>query len=126
MAQPPIHTLETQAKLALGKVSPELAWEQVRAQVAYVAEEQYRAGQALAEHEELPIDLPNLQEVLGLMNPVQGVNLLAYSNPDLDMRDLMHEPALQVFKAVLNLMNCDRRADAGSQWNMATGNQAKH
>lgn len=108
------YNLETEARLALGKVSPELAWEQVRAQVAYVAEEQSQAGQDLAEHEGLPIDLPNLREVLGLFNPVRGINLLVYSNPDLDLRDLPKQPALQVFKAVLNLMNCDRYQATGS------------
>ena len=108
------YRLETEARLALGKVSPELAWEQVRAQVAYVAEEQSAAGLALAEHEELPIDLPNLLEVMGLINPVRAINLLVYSRPDLELRNVPSQPALQVFKAVLNLMNSDRWAAAGS------------
>ena len=119
MTQPRKDSLELPAKLALGKVSPQLAWEQVRAQVAYVAEEQYRAGQDLAVHEELPIDLPNLLEVLGLINPIRAINLLVYSNPDLELRDIMSQPALQIFKAVLNLMNSDRWAASGSQQNLA-------
>lgn len=108
------YTLETKARLALGKVSPELAWGQVRAQVAYVAEEQSQAGQELLDREELGIDLFNLREVLGLFNPVRGINLLVYSNPDLSLRDLMHQPALQVLKAVLNLTDCDRYQPTGS------------
>jgi hypothetical protein len=90
------YVLEREAEAVLGKVSPELTWEQVRAQVDSVAELYSRAGENLLAHEGLEIDLFGLQEVLGLFNPVRGINLLVYSNPDLDLRDLMSQPALQV------------------------------
>lgn len=124
MSQRRKYVLEPEAKLALGKVSPELAWLQVRAQMDSVAELYSQAGEELLDYEGLEIDLFNLQELLGLMNPVQAINLLVYSNPDLDLRDLPKQPALQVLKAVLNLLNCDRRQPTGS-WNMATSNPAK-
>jgi hypothetical protein len=60
------------------------------------------------------------------MNPVKAMNLLVDSNPDLELRDLMSQPALQVFKAVLKLMTCPQRMEAGSQRNLAPGSQAKH
>ena len=37
----------------------------------------------------------------------------------MELRDIPSQPALQVFKAVLSLMTCDRYQATGSQKNLA-------
>lgn len=108
------YRLEPEALTRLGKLSPQLAWEQVRAAASTVAEQYSRAGADLLKQANLEIDLPGLLEVLGLFNPVRALNLLAYANPHLDLRNLPQQAPLQVLKAVLNLMSCDRYLATGS------------
>jgi hypothetical protein len=48
MAQRRKYVLEPEARLALGKDSPEPAWQQVRDQMSYAVEYQHRAGPELA------------------------------------------------------------------------------
>ena len=113
MSQPTVqdlkYRLDPPAKFALGKVTPQLAWEQVQALVAQCLEEYYQAAEELRQRMGLAVDLRNLQEVLGITNPVRGINNLHYSNPDLNLKALPEQPPLEVLQAVLKmLLNSDR------------------
>jgi hypothetical protein len=52
--RPGEYVLEPEARRALGKVSPELAWERVRAQVASAVELYYQAAAELLKVENYP------------------------------------------------------------------------
>lgn len=98
------HALEAEARQALGKVSPELAWAQVQAHLNQCVEEYYQAAEELRLRYNLPVDLRSLQEVLADFNPVRGVNELHYSTPNLPLNDLMNQPPLKVLEAVLRML----------------------
>jgi uncharacterized protein YfaS (alpha-2-macroglobulin family) len=102
-------SLDPEAKQALGSVSPELAWLQVRTLVSQAVEKDLRKAENLRQTANYPVDLTNLLEVLGAFNPVRGVNLLHESNPTLNLQDLMKQSPLAVLNAVLKtLMTNDR------------------
>ena len=105
------YQLEPEAEAALGKVSPELAWLQVRTMVEQCREEY--CGASLEVCERLTwspeLDLTDLSEVLGNWNPVRALNHVVESNPELDYQELMSEPPLKVLEAVLKtLLTNDR------------------
>lgn len=101
--------LDPEAHRALGSLSPKLAWEQVQTMVAQCLEEYYRASADLLEQQNLPIDLRNLQEVLGVTDPVRGINNLHYANPDLPLQELPNLPPLDVLKAVSKMLTSSDR-----------------
>lgn len=99
----PKYRLTRQAKKALGKVSPELAWLQVGTMVAHVQEQYEEAGEELCRINDLGEDLWNLLEWLGNMDPVKGLNLLNNQVPDLNLRGIPHQAPLSVLEAVLKM-----------------------
>jgi hypothetical protein len=113
MSQPTVqdrkYRLDPPAEFALGKVTPKLAWEQVQALVAQCLEEYYQAAEELRQRMNYPVDLRNLQEVLGITDPVRGINNLVYANPDLDLKNLPDQPPLEVLQAVLKMLTSSDR-----------------
>lgn len=97
---------------ALGKVSPELAWQQVLAQLAQSRDEYGSASQSLLARYNLELDMPGLIEVWGQANPVRALNLLYGLNPSLPWRDLMSAPPLKVLEALLRTSQLDERLQA--------------
>ena len=99
----PKYRLTKQAKKALGKLSPELAWLQVGTMVAHVQEQYEEAGEELCRVHDLGEDLSDLLEWLESMDPVKGLNLLNNQVPDLNLRDIPHQAPLSVVEAVLKM-----------------------
>ena len=108
------YSLEPPAREALGKVSPELAWEQVQAMLMQCVEEYYQAAEELRLRYNLPVDLRNLQELLGDwgLNPVRAVNELRYANPNFDLKDIPAQEPLKVLEAVLRMLMLNDRLQA--------------
>jgi hypothetical protein len=75
-------------------------------------EEYYQAAEELRLRYNLPVDLRNLQEVLGDFNPVRGVNELHYANPTLNLQNLPDQPPLKVLEAVLRVLMLSDRYQA--------------
>lgn len=101
--------LDPEARQALGRVSPELAWTQVRALVSHIREQYPEEAEQLRQKWEYPVDLSNLEEVLGAMNPVRGVNQLHEAAPNLDLQTLPKQQPLKVLEALFKMfMESDR------------------
>lgn len=101
--------LDPSAKSALGNLSPQAAWEQVKALVDQAWDQYQDEAQRVAENYNLPVDFPNLQEWLELMNPVKGVNELHYINPELSLENLPKQDPVKVFEAVVRIMTVSDR-----------------
>lgn len=101
--------LDPEAAEALGKHSPELVWLQVRTMIQQAIDLQFRESDKMRRKAELPIDLPNLTEILAIMNPVKGVNQLLYANPKLNLQRITKTPPLEVLRAILNMMTVSDR-----------------
>lgn len=104
--------LSPEAVQALGTVSPELAWEQVQDLVAGAIEEQPEASLKVLQEADWPGgDLRDLLELLGQLNPVDGINYLVESN-DLLLnnadRNNKLDP-LMMLGAVLNFLTTNDR-----------------
>jgi hypothetical protein len=102
--QEPKPQLSLDAQVALGKVSPQLAWVQVEDQVGQAIEEHYEESEQLRLEYNLPIDLTNLTEILAETNPVRGVSELQYINQNLDLKNIPKQKPLEVLKAVLRML----------------------
>jgi hypothetical protein len=112
------YPLEPDAVRALGKVSPELAWLQVRTLVQGAIEEYFQAAKELANRLNWSCQLEDLSEILGSVNPVRGVNELVYThaNQELNLEDIPSLPPLQVLEAVLKMcLENERWQGANSQ-----------
>lgn len=108
-------TLDLGAQLALGRVSPELAWEQVKAMVQHAIEEYAEQSQKAVEKYNLPVDLGGLSEILGVCSPIKGVSELHYANPNLNLRQIPKQPPLKVLEAVLKMLTESDRWQAPKQ-----------
>jgi hypothetical protein len=106
---PKKYTLDPEAKQALGKVSPELAWRQVQDKVVHLLEEDYREAVQELEAADYPVDLRSLVEVLAVGNPVRAVNNLHYANPNLNLQNLEKQNPLKVLRAVLKMLTSSDR-----------------
>lgn len=95
--------LEPLARQALGNVSPELAWEQIRTQVENAIENQEQESQQAAQKNGLPTDLTDLVENLGVINPARAINLFHYANPKFNLQQIAKQKPLDVLKAVLKM-----------------------
>jgi hypothetical protein len=103
------YELDPEAKQALGRVSPELAWLQVKTLVQEAIQQEYDQAEEMRLQANYPVDLTDLTEVLEVMNPVRGVNQVHYANESLNLQHLPQQPPLKVLQALLNmLMNSDR------------------
>ena len=103
------------AQVALGKVSPQLAWLQLESLVNQAIEVEYEHSQELAEESNLPIDLTNLTEILAETNPVRGVNEFQYANPKFDLKNIPKQKPLEALKAVLKMLTESDRYQAPKQ-----------
>src|ERR1043166_4933158 len=96
----PSKELEPEAKEALGKLSPEAAWAQIQSAIVHDLMEHGAAAREVVARENLGMRLEDLIALMPELNPVLQINLLVESNPDLDLTDIPHLPALTVLKAV--------------------------
>lgn len=104
--------LSPEAVKALGPVSPDLAWVQIRNQFAAALLDSPETARELAEREGLAKSrfstegLENLQEAMGNQEyfpPVSSINHLLESNPHLSLRDVDQLPPLVLLKAILRM-----------------------
>jgi hypothetical protein len=95
--------LDPEAKQALGRVSPELAALQLRTLVSQVADIYPEETEKLRQKYEYPVDLTNMLEVLGIMDPVRLANQLHYADPKLDLQNLPKQDPLKVLEALLKM-----------------------
>jgi len=98
----PRSDLEAAAREALGNVSPQLAWLQIRTMFQHEMEEYRGAAESLAKYENLPESLESLAASMEGFLPIPAINYLAESNPDLDLTDIPHLQPLTILKAVLH------------------------
>lgn len=96
--------LSPQALIALGKVSPELAWLQLRGKFQEDLQEYRGASEELAKREHLPESLESLGGSMQSFHPIPAINFLLESNPDLDLQNIDHLPPLTVVKAIMRMM----------------------
>ena len=96
--------LSPEAAEALGRVSPELAWLQIREAFQGAIQDYPEASESLAKYENLPESLESLGGSLGSFNPVKAINYLVESNPDLSLQDIPHLPPLTILRALLTTM----------------------
>lgn len=103
--QPPSPALERGARIALGQNSPQKVWSEVATLVAQAWEYEEAKALRLVEKYQCPLDRQLLQEDLEKFDPVDGVNQLVYSNPDMDLSgDLIRRlKPLQALEAVLKM-----------------------
>jgi hypothetical protein len=71
--------------------------------VQQAIQEQYNAAEKMRLKANYPVDPRNLAEVLGIMNPVRGVNQLHYPNENLSLTNVPKLPP-QLLKAVLKFL----------------------
>ena len=95
--------LDPPVVMALGKVSPELAWEQVQAMVSQALEVYPAQAKDLFKKMDSREDEEELLDLLGNLPPVEGLNQLHYINREMDLRDIPHQPPLKVLEAVLRI-----------------------
>jgi hypothetical protein len=86
------------------KVSPELAWSQIEAQVQQAIEYQYDAAEKLRLEANYPVDFTNLSEVLAETKPSWGVEEMQYANPQFSLESISKQKPLEVLKAVLKML----------------------
>ena len=101
--QPQRYLLEPPVQLALGKVSPELAWLQLKTLVQQAIELNHDQSKALADKLNWPLSLEEMSECLGLMNPVRGLNELLYINPQFNLQSIPQGNPLKALEAVLRM-----------------------
>lgn len=104
--------LDPEAKQAIGKLSPELVWEQVKIMVQQAIQQYPQESEALRLKANFPVDLVNLMEVLGVMNPIRGVNQLHYANENLPLTKIPKLPLTEVLQAVLKFLTDSDRYQA--------------
>src|SRR5579872_3392782 len=95
--------LDAGAESALGKVSPQLAWEQIKALVEQAIEVYPNESQKLVEKYSLPVDLSDLEENLEEISPIRAVNEFHYSNPDFNLKDVLKAEPLQALEALIKM-----------------------
>lgn len=94
-------------KRSLGrKMSPELAWLQIRNLVAQALIEFEEESKRLADKYQLPegTDLTDLQEGLEYMDPVRGCNLLVYSSPKYRLANVLKAHPLKTLEAAIRIV----------------------
>jgi len=94
--------LDAQAELR--KVSPQLAWLQLQDLVARAIEEQYEQSQQLAQKMNLPGDLQDLLQFLGVEQPNEALSDFQYANPKFDLQNLPKQDPLKALQAVLKML----------------------
>ena len=101
--------LDPEARQALGRISPERAWLQVRTLVRQAIQEHYAEAEKMRLKANYPVDLTNLAEALEIGSPICGINHLHYANPDLKLTNIPKVPCLEVLQAVLNFLTVSER-----------------
>ncbi len=96
--------LDPETSQALGSVSPELAWLQLRDLVAGALLEQPEEAAELAQQMNLPGDLEDLLAMLGEMNPALGISQFHYKNPQFDLQQIPKQTPLSALRAVLSMV----------------------
>jgi hypothetical protein len=115
MSQRPVRksSLSDEAIIALGMVSPELAWLQLRDSFMGAILDSPATVRELAEWEGLAnsqFGTQGLESLAASMKnpeyfpPVSTINHLLESNPNLSLRDIPHLPPLTVLKAILHMV----------------------
>jgi hypothetical protein len=89
---------------ALGKLSPQLVWEQLRSQVAGAVEDQYQEAQELAAQENWPGTLRDLLEQLGNLEATAAVREFHNSNPEYPLQQVNHQPPLKALAGCLKML----------------------
>lgn len=107
--------LTSAAKIALGKITPELAWEQIKTLAQKAIEDQHKESLAAATEQNLPIDLRNLSEVLGVTSPNKGINEFQYANPGINLKNLPQQTPLKILKALIKMLVSSDRWQAPKQ-----------
>ena len=97
--------LDFKTQAVLGKVSPSLVWEQVKALVYQAFEVEPDESQQLMEKYQPPFDQGGLELALQHLDPEVGVNNLQYIQKGLDLQNLMKSPPLQVLEQVLRMVS---------------------
>ena len=67
-----------------------------RISLSSAIEDHYEESARAAKRSNLPVDLVNLSELLGDLNPVRGVNELHYADPKLNLRGVTKTTPLRV------------------------------
>lgn len=112
--------LDLSAKRALGnKFSPQTAWFLIVDKATSALELDPQKSQQLVEQMNLldqpddPMelhDLEDLREVIVGMEPVKGINLFHYANPEISLPSLQEAKPLEILKAVVKIFQSDRWA----------------
>ena len=102
------YRLDPEARQALGNLSPELAWLQIKTAVSRAIEYQFPEADKARQEANFPVDLRNLMEVLEVTNPVRAINNLVYRNPRLNLQTVEKFP-LEALKAVLRMLTSNDR-----------------
>lgn len=95
--------LQPAVRRALGPVSPELAWEQFRHQVDGAVTDHNPQAVKLLEQSQLGLNTENIQELLGMLTPAQGLNHLLFVN-NLDLQNLPKLRPLDALRAFLKVL----------------------
>jgi hypothetical protein len=96
--------LKPETVAALGRVSPELAWMQIRAEIMGDLQERPVAAKQWCQKYNLAGSLEKLELDMGIWDPVSSLNHLVESNPHLNLRDIPHLPMFTILKAVLEML----------------------
>ncbi len=102
----PKSNLSPEAISALGKVSVQLAWTQIRDKFQQDLLDHRETCEGLAKAAQLPTSLDALAESLEsrkFFPPVSSINHLVESSPDLSLRDIPHLTPLTVMRAILHM-----------------------
>lgn len=98
-------SLSREAVIALGNVSPELAWLQTRDMVTGAMLDSPNAAKELVTRAHLPYNSPeSMTADLEAFPAVRAINLLVESNPEISLRNIPQLPPLEPLKAVLNML----------------------
>jgi hypothetical protein len=103
------YQLDPEAKEALGKVSPELAWLEVKAMVQQAIQYPFKEAEDMRLTANYPVDLRNLTEVLEVGSPTRAINQLHYASPNLNLQQIMKQPPLKILESVLKMMTVSDR-----------------
>ena len=109
-------SLEPQAKRALGRTSPRLAWEQIMYQLQGAILDHEEACLEMLDkelHPNLPFNqgLPTLQAKMEALKetPALAINYLVDANPGMSLRNIQDDlPPLQVLRALVRMVESPR------------------
>lgn len=96
--------LSPEAAAALGVVSPELAWLQLRGQVIRAIDDQEQEALQIAEAAEWPASMDAITVRMSKYPPAEALTLFQEANPMFDLEDIPQGNPLVALEAVLHMI----------------------